>query len=90
MRRRLGAQDEIGTPMSLAKKGTKFAIAPKAAISAAKAAINASADNMFLLAPRWQAYTAKTKMFGGRACELIAARQDRGERYNVHQSGSIT
>jgi hypothetical protein len=33
---------------------------------------------------------AKTKMFGGRTCELIAGHHEHGEKYNVHRNGSIT
>lgn len=33
---------------------------------------------------------AKTKMFGGRTCELIAGHREHSEKYNVHRSGSIT
>jgi len=34
--------------------------------------------------------SAKTKMFGGRTCELIAGHHEHGEKYNVHRSESVT
>ena len=33
---------------------------------------------------------ARTKLFGGRTCELIAGHHESGQKQTVHRSGSIT
>jgi hypothetical protein len=77
---------------SRAKVGTKWHgyIAGRPDLDETALTEEAVHRKMEQLRDRIGACGAKTNLFGGRTCELIAGHHELGEKHNVHRCGSIT